>query len=149
MNTTIKEAEVPTYGAMAVETLADLMDAITSIVTINMSGDPRTAVRHLSFTRFWADRLAALADREPNGVPFGILLRIDAREVARELAPEWSLGSEADFRRGIELLQQHARAFARENLLHHPTSLGPMRAAPVRSIAELDRVDPAGPTLKE
>ena len=134
---------------MAVETLADLMDAITSIVTINMSGDPRTAVRHLSFTRFWADRLAALADREPNGVPFGILLRIDAREVARELAPEWSLCSEADFRRGIELLQQHARAFERENLLHHPTNPGPMRAASMRSVPELDRVDPAGPTLKE
>ena len=83
--------EIPTYGAMAVETLADLMDAITSIVTIGMSGDPRATVRHLSFTRFWADRLAALADRQPNGVPFGILLRIDAREVARELAPEWSL----------------------------------------------------------
>ena len=147
MNTTTKE--VPTYGAMAVETLADLMDAITSIVTINMSGDPRTAVRHLSFTRFWADRLAALADREPNGVPFGILLRIDAREVARELAPEWSLCSEADFRRGIELLQQHARAFARENLLHRPTNPGPMRAPSMRSALELDRVDSAGPTLKK
>jgi hypothetical protein len=134
---------------MAVETLEDLMDAITSIVTIGMSGDPRTTVRHLSFTRFWADRLAALADREPNGVPFGILLRIDAREAARELAPEWSLCSEADFRRGIELLQQHARAFARENLLHHPTNPGPMRAASMRSVPELDRVDPAGPTLKE
>ena len=147
MNATTKE--VPTYGAMAVETLEDLMDAITSIVTIGMSGDPRTTVRHLSFTRFWADRLAALADREPNGVPFGILLRIDAREAARELAPEWSLCSEADFRRGIELLQQHARAFARENLLHHPTNPGPMRAASMRSVPELDRVDPAGPTLKE
>jgi hypothetical protein len=81
LNATTKE--VPTYGAMAVETLEDLMDAITSIVTIGMSGDPRTTVRHLSFTRFWADRLAALADREPNGVPFGILLRIDAREELR------------------------------------------------------------------
>jgi hypothetical protein len=72
---------------MAVETLEDLMNAITSIVTIGMSGDPRTTVRHLSFTRFWADRLAALADRQPNGVPLGILLRIDAREVARDQPP--------------------------------------------------------------
>jgi len=140
LNETTKE--VPIYGAMAVETLADLMDAITSIVTINMSGDPRTAVRHLSFTRFWADRLAALADREPNGVPFGILLRIDAREVARELAPEWSLCSEADFRRGIELLQQHARAFARENLLYHPTNPRPTKAASTRSAPEQDAADP-------
>ena len=131
MNQTIEE--IPTYVAKAVETLADLMDAITSIVTIGMSGDPRATVRHLSFTRFWADRLAALADRQPNGVPLGILLRIDAREVARELAPEWSLCSEADFRRGIELLQQHAQAFARENLLSVPTIPGPMRAAPTRS----------------
>ena len=133
---------------MAVETLEDLMNAITSIVTIGMSGDPRATVRHLSFTRFWADRLAALADRQPNGVPLGILLRIDAREVARELAPEWSLGSEADFRRGIELLQQHARAFARENLLHQPTHPRPMRAASTRSASEQNAVDPAGPTLK-
>ncbi|MGA2730854.1 MAG: hypothetical protein ABSE96_23840 [Terracidiphilus sp.] len=149
MNTTTKEVEVPKYGAMEVETLADLMDAITSIVTIGMSGDPGATVRHLSFTRFWADRLAALADREPNGVPFGVLLRIDAGEVARELAPEWSLSSEADFRRGIELLQQHARAFARENLLHHPTIPRPMRAASTRSAPEEDAVDPAGPTVKK
>jgi hypothetical protein len=146
LNETIQE--IPTYGAMAVETLEDLMNAITSIVTIGMSGDPRTTVRHLSFTRFWADRLAALADRQPNGVPLGILLRIDAREVARELAPEWSLCSEADFRRGIELLQQHARAFARENLLHQPTHPRPMRAASTRSASEQNAVDPAGPTLK-
>ena len=37
LNATTKE--VPTYGAMAVETLEDLMDAITSIVTIGMSGE--------------------------------------------------------------------------------------------------------------
>jgi hypothetical protein len=73
---------------MAVETLEDLMNAVTSIVTIGMSGDPRATVRHLSFMRFWADRLAALADREPKGIPFGVVLRIDAREVARELAPQ-------------------------------------------------------------
>lgn len=136
------------YGAMAITTLEELMDAITSIVTIGMSGDPRAAVRHLSFTRFWADRLAALADREPNGIPFGVLLRIDAREVARELAPEWSPSSEADFRRGIELLQQHARAFARDNRLHHPTNPGPMRAASTRSAPERDRVGPSGPTIQ-
>jgi hypothetical protein len=128
--------EIPTYGAIAVETLADLMDAITSIVTIGMSGDPRATVRHLSFTRFWAYRLAALADREPNGVPFGVLLRIDAGEVARELAPEWSLHSEEDFRRGIQLLQQHARAFARDNPPYQATNPGPSRAASTRSAAE-------------
>ena len=115
MNETIQE--IPVYGAIAVETVADLMDAITSIVTIGMSGDPRATIRHLSFTRFWADRLAALADREPNGISLGLLLRIDAREVARMLGPAWSPSSEADFRRGIELLQHHARAFAREKPL--------------------------------
>jgi hypothetical protein len=43
------------------------MDAIVWIVTIGMSGGPRATVRHLSFTRFWADRLAALADRNRTG----------------------------------------------------------------------------------
>ena len=61
-------AETPTYGALEVQTLEDLMDAIASIVSIGMAGDPRATVRHLSFTRFCADRLAALVDREPNGV---------------------------------------------------------------------------------
>jgi hypothetical protein len=101
--------EIPTYGGLEVQTLEDLMDAIASIVTIGMSGGPRATVRHLSFTRVWADRLAALADREPNRIPFGVLLRIDTREVARELAPRWSLSSEADFRRGIELFSSTAR----------------------------------------
>jgi hypothetical protein len=60
--------EIPTYGAIAVETLADLMDAITSIVSIGMAGDSRAAIRHLSFTRFWADRLAELGDRQPSEI---------------------------------------------------------------------------------
>jgi hypothetical protein len=119
LNETIQES--PTYGAIAVETLAELMDAIESIVTIGMSGDPRTTIRHLSFTRFWADRLAELGDRQLSEFSLALLLRIDPRDVVRGLAPTWSLSSEADCRRGIELLQQHARAFARENLLHHPT----------------------------
>jgi hypothetical protein len=48
------------------------------------SQSPSRQIPSLSFMRFWADRLAALADREPNGIPFGVLLRIDAREVVRE-----------------------------------------------------------------
>ncbi len=141
--------EIPTYGAIAIQSVEDLMDAITSIVTIGTAGDPRTAIRHLSFTRFWADRLAALADRDPNGICLAVPLRIDVREVARELAPAWSLSSEADFRRGIELLQQHARAFARQDLLYHPTNPGPTRAASTKSAPELDAIRPAGPTPKE
>ena len=121
--------EIPTYGGLEVQTLEDLMDAIASIVTIGMSGGPRATVRHLSFTRVWADRLAALADREPNRIPFGVLLRIDAREVARELAPRWSLSSEADFRRGIELLQQHR---ARKPLFSY---VSPLLVAPLNSSA--------------
>src|SRR5271165_3973180 len=70
--------ETPTYGALEVQTLEDLMDAITSIVTIGMAGEPRGAIRHLSFTRFWADRLAELADRQPSGISLELLLRIDA-----------------------------------------------------------------------
>lgn len=122
MNETIQE--IPTYGAIAVETLAELMDAIESIVTIGMSGDARATIRHLSFTRFWADRLAELGDRQPSEFSLALLLRIDSCEVARCLPPAWSPGSEVDFRRGIELLQRHARAFARENLQHHPTVSG-------------------------
>jgi CO dehydrogenase/acetyl-CoA synthase delta subunit len=33
-------AENPTYGALKIQTLEDLMDAITSIVRIGMAGDP-------------------------------------------------------------------------------------------------------------
>ena len=142
MNDTIQE--IPTYGAIAVQTLADLMDAITSIVSIGMAGDPRAAIRHLSFTRFWADRLAELGDRQPSEISLALLLRLDPCEVARFLAPAWSLGSEADFRRGIELLQRHARAFAHDNLLHHSTNRGPMRAASTRSTPERENVNPAG-----
>lgn len=139
------DQEIPTYGAIAVETLADLMDAITSIVRIGMAGEPRAAIRHLSFTRFWADRLAELGDRQPSEMSLALLLQIDPREVARCLAPAWSLGSEADFQRGIELLQRHAQAFAREDLLHSPTNLGPMRNAPTSSIPKEEGIDPEGP----
>ena len=79
-------AEIPTHGALEVQTLEDLMDAITSIVTIGMAGVPRAAIRHLSFTRFWADRLAELADRQASAISLELLLRIDPREVARGLA---------------------------------------------------------------
>jgi hypothetical protein len=79
----------------------------------------------------------------------GVLIRINAGEVARELAPEICLRTKASFRRGVEFLMWHARAFARENLLHYPTIPGPMRAASTRSAPEEDAVDPAGPTLKE
>lgn len=142
-------AEIPTYGAIEVQTLEDLMDAITSIVTIGMAGDPRSAIRHLLFTRFWADRLAELADRQPSGISLALLLRIDPHEVARDLAPAWSLPSEADCRRGIELLQHHARAFARENQRLIPTRPRPMSAASMRSAPQPDLADPPGPTPKE
>ena len=148
MNTTTKEAEVPKYGAMEVETLADLMDAITSIVTIGMSGThaPR-------FVTFPSRAFGPIGwQHSPIGNRTGSHLgscSASMRAMARELAPEWSLSSEAYFRRGIELLQQHARAFARENLLHHPTIPRPMRAASTRSAPEEDAVDPAGPTVKK
>jgi hypothetical protein len=141
--------EMPTNGAIAVETLADLMDAISSIVIIGMADEPRAAIRHLSFTRFWADRLAELSDRQPSEISLALLLRLDPCELARCLAPAWSPGSEADFRRGIVLLQQHARAFARGNQEHHSTIPRPMRAASTRSAPEQGAVDPAGPTLRE
>lgn len=102
MNETITEIS---NGAIEVTTFDDLLDAITSIVTIGMSEDSRLAIRHLSFPRFCADRLAALADREPNGISLALLLRIDAGEVASMLGPTWSLCSEADVRRWSELEQ--------------------------------------------
>lgn len=106
-------AENPTYGALKIQTLEDLMDAITSIVRIGMAGEPRAAIRHLSFTRFWADRFAELEQRDLSEISLELLLWVDPREAARGLAPAWSLLSEAECRRAIELLQQHARAFAR------------------------------------
>jgi hypothetical protein len=109
--------EISTHGGLEVQTLEELMDAITSIVTIGIPEDPRAATRHLSFMRFWADRLAAIVDRQPSQISLAILLRIDARHVARDLAPTWNLSAEDDCTRAVELLQQHARAFAREDPL--------------------------------
>jgi hypothetical protein len=141
--------EIPTYGGLEVQTLEDLMDAITSIVTIGMAGEPRSVIRHLSFTRFWADRLAELAERQPSRISLALLLRIDPREVARGLAPAWSLPSEADCRRGIVLLQQHARAFARREQLFSPTRVRPTGAGLTTSVSQPDPVDPAGPIPKK
>ena len=122
--------EVPSYGGHEVQTLEDLMDAIASIVTIGMPDGSLFAARHLSFTRFWADRLAELADRPASQVSLEVLLRIDAREVARSLAPAWNLSAEADCTRAVELLQQHARAFARRTApLFHPSAPFPRAKA--------------------